>query len=137
MRLRRGKPVRTNDAEIVALAAALRAVAQLSPAVLEATGEGVAGGIPIAAHVRVAAPIAEEPPVERTAVRRRVGRNEPCPCGSGRKYKKCHGPLDADAAPPAGSTEHERDQRLVSTLIEYAGRQIGVRWSDAVATGYP
>lgn len=20
-----------------------------------------------------------------------VGRNEPCPCGSGRKYKKCHG----------------------------------------------
>jgi preprotein translocase subunit SecA len=25
-----------------------------------------------------------------TAVRR-VGRNDPCPCGSGRKYKKCHG----------------------------------------------
>jgi preprotein translocase subunit SecA len=22
---------------------------------------------------------------------RKVGRNEPCPCGSGRKYKKCHG----------------------------------------------
>lgn len=21
----------------------------------------------------------------------RVGRNEPCPCGSGRKYKRCHG----------------------------------------------
>lgn len=21
----------------------------------------------------------------------RVGRNEPCPCGSGRKYKLCHG----------------------------------------------
>lgn len=21
----------------------------------------------------------------------RPGRNEPCPCGSGRKYKKCHG----------------------------------------------
>jgi preprotein translocase subunit SecA len=20
-----------------------------------------------------------------------VGRNEPCPCGSGKKYKKCHG----------------------------------------------
>ncbi|MFM8873893.1 MAG: SEC-C metal-binding domain-containing protein [Phycisphaerales bacterium] len=20
-----------------------------------------------------------------------VGRNEPCPCGSGRKYKSCHG----------------------------------------------
>ena len=21
----------------------------------------------------------------------RVGRNEPCPCGSGKRYKKCHG----------------------------------------------
>ena len=21
----------------------------------------------------------------------RIGRNDPCPCGSGRKYKKCHG----------------------------------------------
>lgn len=25
---------------------------------------------------------------------RKVGRNDPCPCGSGRKYKKCHLPLD-------------------------------------------
>jgi hypothetical protein len=25
---------------------------------------------------------------------RKVGRNEPCPCGSGRKYKKCHLRLD-------------------------------------------
>jgi preprotein translocase subunit SecA len=24
----------------------------------------------------------------------RVGRNDPCPCGSGRKYKQCHGKLD-------------------------------------------
>ncbi|PYQ54990.1 MAG: hypothetical protein DMF78_03700 [Acidobacteria bacterium] len=22
---------------------------------------------------------------------KKVGRNDPCPCGSGRKYKKCHG----------------------------------------------
>jgi preprotein translocase subunit SecA len=21
----------------------------------------------------------------------KVGRNEPCPCGSGKKYKNCHG----------------------------------------------
>ncbi len=25
-----------------------------------------------------------------------VGRNEPCPCGSGRKYKQCHGAIGAD-----------------------------------------
>jgi preprotein translocase subunit SecA len=24
---------------------------------------------------------------------RKVGRNEPCPCGSGKKYKQCHGKL--------------------------------------------
>ncbi len=29
---------------------------------------------------------------------RRIGRNEPCPCGSGRKYKKCCGPQDARGA---------------------------------------
>ena len=23
----------------------------------------------------------------------KVGRNEPCPCGSGKKYKNCHGRL--------------------------------------------
>jgi preprotein translocase subunit SecA len=23
----------------------------------------------------------------------KVGRNEPCPCGSGKKYKNCHGKL--------------------------------------------
>ena len=25
---------------------------------------------------------------------RKIGRNEPCPCGSGKKYKQCHGQLD-------------------------------------------
>ncbi|HUP65821.1 MAG TPA: SEC-C metal-binding domain-containing protein, partial [Thermoanaerobaculia bacterium] len=28
-------------------------------------------------------------PVKRQQAK--VGRNEPCPCGSGKKYKKCHG----------------------------------------------
>jgi preprotein translocase subunit SecA len=28
----------------------------------------------------------------------KVGRNEPCPCGSGKKYKKCHGATGAGAA---------------------------------------
>ena len=29
--------------------------------------------------------------IEASAKRSKVGRNDPCPCGSGRKYKKCHG----------------------------------------------
>ena len=32
-------------------------------------------------------PISPTPPIRR----KKVGRNEPCPCGSGIKYKKCHG----------------------------------------------
>jgi preprotein translocase subunit SecA len=31
----------------------------------------------------------EARPVRRTEPK--VGRNDPCPCGSGKKYKKCHG----------------------------------------------
>ena len=30
----------------------------------------------------------------------KIGRNDPCPCGSGKKYKKCHG---QPGAPPLGS----------------------------------
>jgi len=28
-----------------------------------------------------------------------VGRNDPCPCGSGKRFKNCHGALEADARP--------------------------------------
>ena len=36
---------------------------------------------------------AQQPATPETFVRqeRKVGRNEPCPCGSGKKYKQCHG----------------------------------------------
>jgi len=30
-------------------------------------------------------------PIERQYAK--VGRNDPCPCGSGKKYKHCHGKL--------------------------------------------
>ena len=30
-------------------------------------------------------------PVEPIHVDKQPGRNDPCPCGSGKKYKKCHG----------------------------------------------
>ncbi|HKK82505.1 MAG TPA: SEC-C metal-binding domain-containing protein, partial [Prolixibacteraceae bacterium] len=35
----------------------------------------------------------KEPPKKAQPVRvdKKVGRNEPCPCGSGKKYKNCHG----------------------------------------------
>jgi preprotein translocase subunit SecA len=36
-------------------------------------------------------------PKQETVVRTqpKVGRNDPCPCGSGKKYKKCHGATEA------------------------------------------
>lgn len=39
----------------------------------------------------------EEPRRPETFVRheRKIGRNEPCPCGSGKKYKACHGKLSS------------------------------------------
>jgi preprotein translocase subunit SecA len=46
------------------------------------SGEGVAGAL-------------ASPAVVETFVRstQKVGRNDPCPCGSGKKYKQCHGKL--------------------------------------------
>ena len=40
-------------------------------------------------------PQAAPPPVPETFRRdgRKIGRNEPCPCGSGKKFKQCHGKL--------------------------------------------
>ena len=33
----------------------------------------------------------EEKHVQQVRVTPKVGRNEPCPCGSGKKFKNCHG----------------------------------------------
>ncbi len=45
--------------------------------------------------------------------REKIGRNDPCPCGSGKKYKKCHGAASAGdgrggAANPKGSAGANR-----------------------------
>ena len=41
------------------------------------------------------APVKPDAPAVRTPVVKseleKVGRNDPCPCGSGRKFKQCHG----------------------------------------------
>jgi preprotein translocase subunit SecA len=48
---------------------------------------------PMAGEVNESEP--EEPALQQTYTREqpKVGRNEPCPCGSGKKYKQCHGKL--------------------------------------------
>jgi preprotein translocase subunit SecA len=41
---------------------------------------------------------AAQRPTQPIRVEEKVGRNDPCPCGSGKKYKHCHGRSDAQAA---------------------------------------
>ncbi|QJR11399.1 hypothetical protein DSM104443_02474 [Usitatibacter rugosus] len=41
-----------------------------------------------------------------------VRRNEPCPCGSGQRYKDCHGRLGGDAPPAATATDPRIPQAL-------------------------
>ena len=52
-------------------------------------------GGPVQAARPAGEPAAKPEPVRRD--RPKVGRNDPCPCGSGKKYKKCHG-KDEEAA---------------------------------------
>ncbi|MBO0748754.1 MAG: SEC-C domain-containing protein [Acidimicrobiaceae bacterium] len=49
-------------------------------------GATAAGGVAVAED-------AQEPqaPVVKNSMFDRVGRNDPCPCGSGKKFKFCHG----------------------------------------------
>jgi preprotein translocase subunit SecA len=54
------------------------------------------GGVdmPVSEEETDAAPASNEVQLPRVTVRRetpKVGRNDPCPCGSGKKYKHCHG----------------------------------------------
>jgi preprotein translocase subunit SecA len=69
------------------------------PSALSAAAQAAAGGGAVApAGVQDAADYAVDdvmalPQVETRVVadEDRIGRNDPCPCGSGKKYKKCHG----------------------------------------------
>ena len=65
------------------------------PSALRAAAEGEQAGVPagIAAAAGHAAEATAGAPalVETRRVEETTGRNDPCPCGSGKKYKKCHG----------------------------------------------
>jgi preprotein translocase subunit SecA len=55
---------------------------------------------PTLAGSAVSAPAEPESAVPFQREVRKIGRNEACPCGSGRKFKQCHGALQADEADP-------------------------------------
>ncbi len=64
---------------------------------------------------------------------REVGRNDPCPCGSGKKYKQCH--LRSEATAPPSDAEraasfHRRDGELVGQILRLSRQEFGDGWLD-------
>ena len=58
----------------------------------DATGMGFSPGVEASPMSDTATSASEGGPPRQRPVRvQKVGRNDPCPCGSGKKYKKCHG----------------------------------------------
>jgi tetratricopeptide (TPR) repeat protein len=76
-----------------------------------------------------------------------VGRNDPCPCGSGKKYKQCHGALSggppATAAPAATPSTSADSDNLVRNAIamhergDLEGAERGYRAALALAPAHP
>ena len=66
-------------------AAAPKPLARQAPPAANARNDATGGS------AATAAPSAQGQPGASGGSVEKVGRNEPCPCGSGKKYKKCHG----------------------------------------------
>jgi preprotein translocase subunit SecA len=71
----------------------LQVVSEQAPETLQQRRARRAASLKFTGPNQGAAPAGEEDGKVKTVVRDqpKVGRNEPCPCGSGKKYKKCHG----------------------------------------------
>jgi hypothetical protein len=65
-----------------------------------------------------------------------AGRNDPCPCGSGKKYKRCCLPADEQASRPPGQDWHDLDQRISNNIGQWAKRRFGAVW-ETCADDYP
>jgi len=52
-------------------------------------------------------------------MRDKIGRNDPCPCGSGRKYKYCHGGISSSTQP---ANKQEPDYIMMNKEIAYKGK---------------
>lgn len=48
----------------------------------------------------------------------KIGRNQPCPCNSGRKYKYCCLPTHGEAIREKTQTPHDIDKEIIGRMIE-------------------
>src|SRR6266513_2963970 len=94
---RRRRLMRALQAQHAEAASLLAAAEEQQSAVAAGVRASTAGASQPRAAVRAAPPPAPASESAGTFVRgeRKVGRNEPCPCGSGKKYKHCHGALSS------------------------------------------
>jgi hypothetical protein len=65
-------------------------------------------------------PVPLNDPLERL---RSAGRNDDCPCGSGKKYKKCHLRADEEARSKALSEANASKEAEVKAEMEEAGHE--------------
>ncbi|MCC7460604.1 MAG: preprotein translocase subunit SecA, partial [Proteobacteria bacterium] len=66
-------------------------VTMTHPSAVPGVAPAQAEGSPIPNRTEIPNMRGNEPPVTIRRDEEKVGRNDPCPCGSGKKYKKCHG----------------------------------------------
>ena len=60
-----------------------------------------------------------------------VGRNDPCPCGSGKKFKKCCANAEAEQRSPEARRAlefHRLDQELAEQMLRWARKKRGAAW---------
>jgi hypothetical protein len=97
---------------------------------------------------RIAAPSAA-PSGEPTSKAAKVGRNRPCPCGSGKKYKLCCLPREQteawggqhrDPNPQSDGVEpaaiHNLDRKVVARMERYARGRFGPDWMLPTARSF-
>jgi len=69
---------------------------QYSGAAQSGVAAAAAAGAVMGQRAQAAGPARGSGPTSPIRVDEKVGRNDPCPCGSGKKYKHCHGRAAAD-----------------------------------------
>jgi preprotein translocase subunit SecA len=78
-----------SEEEVAAMEAEQQRMAERMQRQMQATG----GGAPVGGALGMEAPVQQIAQAEPATSGPKVGRNDPCPCGSGKKYKHCHGQL--------------------------------------------
>jgi len=56
----------------------------------------------------------------------KIGRNDPCPCGSGKKYKHCHGKLSLARDPAPNRMAVNLSPPLPEDLLPVKGVKLGI-----------